>query len=256
MDATAKTIGFLRTLTLDGLLTSDEVWSLGRFFNDHPECVNSWPGDLLAPMLASAFDDGRLSDEEMVVLAETISSIEAEWRAKNPLSPEEEEEMQEISVHPALIPVLEARFEMDSTKQDETFVVDLAEHACTCPDWAPRKSLPAANPGKCCKHVAHAFVRTGKVFEPWFQALLDDCFAHARGTDPSANWLLLETDERKRALIGGGAERWCTVFAPGSLGYGTYAFHSGENQWSYGDAPKRSRLIERAIRDHLCLVSA
>ena len=61
MPATAKTIGFLRTLTSDNLLSEDEVWALARFFNDNPECTEMWPGDLLAPMLNSAFDDAQLS---------------------------------------------------------------------------------------------------------------------------------------------------------------------------------------------------
>jgi hypothetical protein len=46
-------------------------------------------------------------------------------------------------------------------------------------------------------------------------------------------------------------ERWCTVFAPGDEGYEKFGFHGAEGSWSYGDAPRRARIIERAIREHL-----
>ena len=41
MDDTQKTIAFLRTLTLDGVLTAEEVWALAKFFNrdEFPFCI-------------------------------------------------------------------------------------------------------------------------------------------------------------------------------------------------------------------------
>jgi hypothetical protein len=251
MDSTLKTIRFLRALTLDGLLTSDEVWSLGKFFNENPECSESWPGDILVPMLESAFDDGILSEEEMTLLADTISSIESEWRARNPRAAEEqEEEMLPVGAQPALIPVIDARFEIGSHRGEESYVVALNEPSCTCADWQPRRAFPPRNPGKCCQHIAHAFTRTGKVFEPWFQALLDDCFARSNGTSVSSNWLLLQIPGSKPVLVAGDPDRWCSVFAVGDDGYEKFAFHGRDGAWYYGDAPKRARLIERAIREH------
>ena len=91
MDDTQKTIAFLRTLTLDGLLTSDEIWALGKFFNDNPGCTREWPGDVLAPMISSAFDDDSINEEEMTLLAETISAIESEWLTRNPAIAQSEE---------------------------------------------------------------------------------------------------------------------------------------------------------------------
>src|SRR5436190_6939888 len=98
MNPTQKTIGFLRSLTADGFLTPEEVWSLGKFFQENQPCQNIWPGSLLFPMLGSAFDDGQLSEEEMEVLASTIGSIEQEWAAKHPESSIEKAPAESLSV--------------------------------------------------------------------------------------------------------------------------------------------------------------
>src|SRR5689334_4764825 len=105
MDATLKSIYFLRKLTADGLLTGDEVWSLASFFAKNKDCAAVWPGNLLAPMLESAFDDNVLSEEEMHLIADTISSVEEEWRLKNPCAIEETEDAEPVIIRPALIPV-------------------------------------------------------------------------------------------------------------------------------------------------------
>ncbi len=250
-DATAKTIAFLRTLTLDGLLTSDEVWAIGKFFNDNPECTHEWPGDVLAPMIGSAFDDDQINEEEMTLLAETISSIESEWLARNPGLADSEEYAGQFTTQPALIPVIDARIEFPSPREEQSFVVTLHPPVCTCNEWNfSRKVLPDRHPGRCCKHVANAYVRTGKVFEPWFQAVLNDCFAYARGTPPKGEWLLVQIPEQKPAVVCGSADSWCTVFAPRGQEYQSFAFNPEQRRWSYGEAPTRAGTIAKAIREH------
>jgi hypothetical protein len=256
MDDTQKTIAFLRTLTLDGLLTAEEVWALGKFFNDNPACTREWPGDVLAPMIGSAFDDESINEEEMTLLAETISSIESEWLSRNPGLAESEEYAGPYSTRPALVPVIDARVDVTSPREDASYVVGLKEPICTCPDWQTRSELPQQNPGRCCKHVAYAFVRTGKVFEPWFQALLDDCFAYGRGLTPSRDWLLVQIPEQKPAVITSGPNNWCNVLAPTAEGYQKFAFNPEERRWSYGEAPKNSGSIEKAIRAEFTQKSA
>ena len=246
---TLKTINFLRTLTRDGLLTGDEVWALGKFFIDNQECAESWPGEVLAPMLESAFDDAALSEEEMTLIAQTIGSIEEEWRLKNQPARSESTAGEPLTVHAALIPVIDAKFEIPS-RADDCYVVGLKEHTCTCSDWAQRRDLPARHPGRCCKHIAHAFTKTGKVFEPWFQALLDDCFAHGRGTNPANNWHLIEI-KPKPALLGGGAGPWWHVLALEEGSYHSFSFNRERAHWSFGATPERAALIERAIRENL-----
>jgi hypothetical protein len=196
--------------------------------------------------LESAFDDASLSDEEMTLIAQTIGSIEEEWRLRNPQLRREEADAAPVNTRPALIPVIDAKFEIPS-RGSETYVVALREQTCTCPDWRARRDLPVRHPGRCCKHVAHAFTRTGKVFEPWFQALLDDCFAHGRGTNPADQWRLVEASS-KPALVGGGAGPWWHVYAPAGGTYQSFLFNPDQSHWSFGAAPDRAAVIERAIR--------
>ncbi|HEX7862963.1 MAG TPA: hypothetical protein VF773_21710 [Verrucomicrobiae bacterium] len=248
MDETQKTIAFLRTLTLDGVLTSDEVWALGKFFNDNPGCTRVWPGDVLAPMISSAFDDESINEEEMTLLAETISSVESEWLTQNPGLAESEEYAGPFSTRPAIIPSVEARYDIPSQREDSSFVVSLSEPACTCPEWQNRRAFPEHTPGRCCKHVCYAYVRTGKVFEPWFQAIIDDCFAYARGAQSSRDWLLVELPEQKPAVLTVGPNKWCNVLAPTGEGYETFAYNPEQQRWSYGEAPAHRGAIEKAIR--------
>ena len=257
MDATVRTIAFLRTLTLDGLLTSDEVWALGKFFNENPECTNEWPGDVLAPMISSAFDDAQINEEEMTLLAETIASIESEWLARNPALADSEEYAGPFAIQPGLVPVIDAKVEVPSPREEQSFVVTLKPPTCTCQDWSEgRKALGERHPGRCCKHVAYAYARTGKVFEPWFQAILDDCFAYARGTSPQGEWLLVQIPEQKPAVVCGAPDAWCTVFAPRQEGYQAFAFNPEQRRWSYGEAPARAGVIAKAIREHFSPAAA
>lgn len=257
MNATAQTIAFLRTLTLDGYLTSEEVWALARFFNEHPECMECWPGEILVPMLRSAFEDEQISEDEMRALAETISSIEQEWLARIERTDEPEEDVVfTLPTQPALLPVIEQRIEVPAQTESTSYVVALRDHSCTCPDFTQRKQHPPRHPGRCCRHMAYAFARSGKVFEPWFQALLDDCFAKARGTRTDGDWMLVEYQPKRPVLVAGGNGLWCTVFAPGEEGYEAFAYHPGQKRWSYAEAPRRARLIEHAIRESFATAHA
>jgi hypothetical protein len=254
MNATSHTIAFLRTLTLDGLLTSEEVWALAKFFNENPRCAECWPGDLLVPMLQSAFDDARIAEEEMQSLADTISSIEEEWLGKVGAR-ELAEETPPVAVEPkpALMPIIDQRIEVPTQREDTSYVVALRDHSCTCPEWARRQQHPPRHPGRCCRHMAYAFTRSGKVFEPWFQALLDDCFAKARGTQSEGDWMLLEVQPKKAILMGGGSGQWFTIFAPGDEGYESFAFNPAIGRWSYGESPQTARLIEQVIRENFII---
>ncbi len=256
MDDTQKTIAFLRTLTLDGLLTSEEIWALGKFFNDNPECTQVWPGDVLAPMISSAFDDESINEEEMTLLAETISAIESEWLTQNPAAAQSEEYAGPYTTKPARLPLIDARIEVPSPREETSFVVSLKEPTCTCPDWQMRSALPEHNPGRCCKHIAYGFLRTGKVFEPWLQAVVDDCFTYGRGLPASREWLLVEIPEQKPVVITAGPNQWCNVLAPTADGYQNFAYNPEDRRWSYGETPSNPGTIEKAIRTEFLQAAA
>ena len=250
MSSTNPTISFLRSLTWDGVLSGEEIWSLAQFLNDNPECQDTWPGNLLFPMLHSAFDDGALSEEEMSVLAATIGDIEQEWLTNHaPPAPEPALEPMDLPplVKPSM-PSMDVQVQIPSTTQDHIFIVNLRDHTCTCPESGSRRHWPSGHPGRCCKHVAHAFVRTGKVLPPCLQAILDDCFKRARGTEPADDWVLLKTSEKWPIVCSGGAGDWCAVFSPNLDGYEKFGFNYRQRRWSYGDAPPAAGVIEEAIR--------
>ena len=117
-----------------------------------------------------------------------------------------------------------------------------------CPDWQKRGGFPEHNPGRCCKHVAYALLRTGKVLEPWLQALIDDCFTYGRGMQASGEWMLVQVPEEKPAVLTAGPNSWCNVLAPTEDGYQMFAYNPEQRRWSYAEAPKHAGAIEKAIR--------
>ena len=251
MNPTEKTISYLRTLTFDGYLSSEEVWSLARFLNEHEECRGTWPGNILAPILGDAFEDGALSEPEMNALAEAIGKIEHEWveRVSTGKTGDLTIDSAVIITQPR-IPTLAQKKTVEG-RSDVQHVVDLNEHRCTCPDWAAREKWPVGHPGRFCKHVPFAIARTGKVLEPWFQALVDDCFLRARGTPPSADWLLIELEPRRHALVSVDKSEWCNVFAPALDGYEHFGFNREQKRWTYGAAPASSGYVEKAVDQYL-----
>ena len=78
-------VQYLRTLTRDGELSSDEVWELADWLNQQPErTLESWPAKSLVSVLQAAFEDKTLTDAEMEELANTIVAIEELWRETFP----------------------------------------------------------------------------------------------------------------------------------------------------------------------------
>lgn len=252
MNPSEKTIRFLRNLTSDGLLSGEEIWSLANFLNDNEESQQSWPGNLLFGMLHSAFDDGQLTEEEMELLASTVAQIEQEWLAKNPSQRRAYEQSAVIQLPPLVkprMPSVDFQVHVPSARNDLTFVVDLARHSCTCDEWPKRKPWPEGHPGRCCKHVAYAFARSGKVVEPWFQAILDDCFERGRGTNPGDDWVMFKPEKRRPVLISGGETSWSWVYSFTEERYERFGFNRADNRWSYGAEPPEAVLVEKAIHE-------
>ena len=250
MSPEEKTISYLRTLTFDGYLSSEEVWALARFLNENKECRESWPGSVLTPLLGDAFEDGTLSESEMNLLAEAIGQIEHDWMER--VTAENTGDLvidSAVIISQPQIPTLNLKKSVEG-RNEVQYVVDLSEHRCTCPDWSTRERWPAGHPGRFCKHVAFAMARTGKVLDPWFQALVDDCFERSRATPPEADWLLIELRPRRHALISVDEGEWCNVFAPGADGYEHFGYNREQKRWSYGARPSDAGCVEAAIQQY------
>ena len=70
------------------------------------------------------------------------------------------------------------------------------------------------------------------------------------GTKRSSARLLVQIPEQKPAVITAGPNNWCNVMAPTAEGYQNFAFNPEQRRWSYGEAPTRSGVIAKAIREH------
>ena len=69
-------IEFCRTITLDGDISDEDAWELGKYLNENPECCDEWPGDELASLLSKIFANGSVSKSELKLLATKLVSIE------------------------------------------------------------------------------------------------------------------------------------------------------------------------------------
>jgi hypothetical protein len=257
---TLETMRFLRSLTNDGELTGEEVWSLARWLMQHRSAWDAWPGKLLVEPLAAAFEDEQLSLEEMRSLAQLLSQIEHEWASQfkrqgstRPVAPLPNRSATPLpggrGCDPAfLLPSLDIKVPVDG--DPGTFTVSLADHACECADWVVRRQqLPARTLGRCCKHVAEALVRhlaSGRC-EPWMHAVLSDCSQNGRGIDPAFDWHLLSGSQGTIA-VAKGRNDWVNVFAPAEDGYQRFGFNTKEQRWAFGAAPDQDQEIIKTLQ--------
>lgn len=253
MDPTLKTIGFLRGLTFDGMLSGEEVWLLAKFLNENPDCAEEWPGYVLYPMLHMSFDDGELTESEMELVAHAIAAVEHQWLLRKPAGDYDRTEVIPVALPPLakpILPSLDVKVEVPSSKEEVAYQVDLMEHSCTCPDWQRRDHWPVGHPGRCCRHVAFAFGEVHSGLEAHLHAVLHDCLQRGTGTHPEDDWLMVPMRNGKPAVISGGSGDWCNVYIPFGGKYERYGYNRKEQRWAYGDAPPASLQISAAIAAH------
>ena len=70
-----ETLRLIRRITADGLLDNEEVWDLANFLNHSREALNNWPGNILWPTLHSIFDDGVVTSDELHTLGQMLSDV-------------------------------------------------------------------------------------------------------------------------------------------------------------------------------------
>ena len=76
MQPNPDTLNFIHQITEDGILTDEEVWSLGTFLNEHPDAQANCPGNILFEILKHVFDDGRLDPHEVEAIGHYLRGIE------------------------------------------------------------------------------------------------------------------------------------------------------------------------------------
>lgn len=245
-------IRFLKGVTSDGELSSDEVWSLAKWLNAQPaEIRAAWPGAGLVTVLNSIFADGKIVPEEMEELAMNIVSIQDIWA-------EEFAEKIDVSADADIPEPLEASSEdgkvalparkiaqlpaVPFKAQIEAAEIDLTGPRCTCAQWSERRwNFPEGDYRRACEHVIHAYTRAaadaGFKGEPLFDAFIHDQQARG-GTSPLETWEVI-TISGKDVLSGSRPDReWINFLVPTKEGYHRYGYNKVDRRWSYGEAPR------------------
>lgn len=253
---TIAMIEFLRHLTSDGLLTSDEVWDLADFLNNNPAHRKVWPGNILFPLLVSCYEDQLLSSGELAFMAAQISQIERQWsdrlqllsahqRAiawKRIFGPPESDPVISVSVSNGelSLPRVSQVLQVESSRGGDHYDVDLSAHSCTCPDWLDkRQEYPVGHLNRLCKHIAAGFAHT-KAANGWLLALVNECMRRNRGVYPANEWAIFQVgSKRKDVLIGCGDTEWVNVYYDGER----YGYNLNEDRWAYGDQPPYAKQI-------------
>ncbi len=264
-----ETVRFIRTLTDDGSLSGEEVWTLANWLNQHGSACAVWPGNLLVGPLQAAFEDGELSLEEMHALAALLGQIERDWagmqnvyflrppplqRTKLPIAPPSSisSSYETPSITAILVPSLPFIMNVPSHSSDEEYEVNLNDHTCQCGDWVgKRRKLPLQSIRRCCKHLVKCLHEhlPDEHRGTWLAGVLE-LFCHAgRGVPPDDEWHIIPAGTNPIAISKGTGE-WANVYARKDGTYERFGFNTDEERWSYGEAPADEDLIITAIQRH------
>jgi hypothetical protein len=249
-------VQYLRALTYNGELSTDEVWKLAEWLNQQPDkIVNSWPAKPLVSALQTAFADKNLSHTELEELANTILAIEELWVETFPQS--RDGPRAEVAVTPSAVidelkpqaPAIPIKAEMPADGRSDTFTVDLQHHTCNCPDWEEnRVAFPEGDYRRCCVHLTRAYHglvaqgQEGLRRDPLFVAFIEEQSRRNRGAEVDIVWRLAVVNGTRVLYGASPASEWVNVFAPDEEGEGEikrFGFSRRKKRWSYGERPRQ-----------------
>jgi len=246
-------VQYLRALTYDGVLTSEEVWELANWLNQQPDkIVESWPAKPLIAALRAAYADKKLTEAELEELAQTIAAIEELWAETFPQTADEET-ADDFLAGAAMIeegkpeaPSIPITAEIRAEGGSDTFAVDLQHHTCTCPEWMEnRAAFREGDYRRCCAHLARAFHSLAQEQEsfrrdPLFVAFIEEQARRHEGADLDIVWRVVVVNGTRVLYGAGPTSEWASVFSPDEDGhYRRYGFHRRKKRWCYGDRPKQ-----------------
>jgi hypothetical protein len=243
-------VRYLRTLTYNGELSTDEVWQLAEWLNQQPDkIVESWPAKSLVGALQTAFADKKLTEAELEELANTIVAIEELWMEAFPESADREAE--ELLTSAAIVeeskpeaPSIPIAAEMPDESRADTFTVDLQHHTCTCPDWVEnRAAFPEGDYRRCCVHLLRAFQNLAQEHEsvrrdPLFTSFIEEQNRRNQGAEVDSVWRVVVVNGTRVLYGAAPTSEWVNVFAPGDDGaYRRFGYNRRKRRWTYGDRP-------------------
>jgi hypothetical protein len=249
------TIDFIRQIMADGVVTEDEIISLGTFLNNDRDARKSWPGNAVFEVLRDVFLDGRVESHEIEGLTRILQGIEIICAG------ETTGETNVTQITPAApsdltdfhLPVIGQTVTISPSSQfDSEHRVDLKKHLCDCNDWATtRASFPQNCPARLCKHLVKGFDLAAAAnpalnasCDPILLGLLKSCSNTDRGLEAVSHWKRLVTGEVEFLIAWDDDSEWCNVFAMSEKGKTErYAYHLSNKRWSFGVRPSKSGLL-------------
>lgn len=246
----AKVIKYLRGITGDGVLSTDEIWNFGRWINrQSKQLCSEWPAAMLIPILNDIFADGEVTENEMMRLAQAIADIEAEWKQRKAFGRPPEMSARIESTETPELPIVDYSTLIESSDGEDHYTVNLHNLTCTCPDFVGKRAYARPRDYKrLCKHLVRlyrALEIPDEIKDDLFGAFLDDHYMRGKGTHPLEDWFLERVDGKK-ILYGYSSENpWVNVFAPQGGFYERFGFNRIERRWSYSESPEGFALLFR-----------
>ena len=248
----------LRWISSDGLLTTEEVWSLADWLNSHRDAAESWPGSELVPYLQRIWDDGVLDEDEVNGLQGLIATIESKVAAKNRLFPDNpaDESPQLAFVISAGIdqfklPQVTRQTTVRSSSGYEEYSIDMAGPTCTCPDWINRRrGKPEGSLGRACKHIVRTVFDIGlfRQCATPIWAVLNHCQSRGGGTGPNDEYVMIEVKKRQFVASYGNGD-WVNVIEIRGEDSERFGYNLVQKRWAYGESPKGARGLRAAIHE-------
>lgn len=258
MKPNLETLRRIRQITEDGVVTDDEVMSLGNYLNENHVARKTWPGNAVFEVLKRVFEDARLDSHELKALAYILRGIELQCCGS--LGQFEDEvddgvpknaEFEEMDFK---LPALDETLNVAATDdEDRISHVNLLSHECDCGDWTSRRYLYAeSSPGRACRCIVVAFRQPEIEKEiprlEWntkFFQLLDLFIETGSSFDALPTWKLLRYKGRDWLAVWGDKE-WSTIYTENDAGkVDRYCYHVYESRWAYGSTPIGAAAIER-----------
>jgi hypothetical protein len=247
-------VQYLRALTCNGELSSDEVWELANWLNQQPDkIVKSWPAKPLIGALQIAYADRKLTETELEELGNTILAIEELWLETFPETRDDPSADARLANAPMVeetkpeAPSIPITAEMPADGRSDTFTVDLQHHTCTCPEWEEnRAAFPEGDYRRCCVHLTrayHSLVEQGQDGlrrDPLFVAFVEEQARRNKGADVDIVWHAVVVNGTRVLYGAAPTSEWVNVFAPDTDGeVKRFAYNRKKKRWSYGDRPRQ-----------------
>lgn len=257
MKPNLETLRRIRQITEDGVVTDDEVMSMGNFLNENHVARKTWPGNVIFEVLKRVFEDARLDPHELKALAYILRGIELQCcGALGQLDQIQDDGVPKSAKLDEMdfkLPTLNEQMQVAATEEDKRIShVDLLKHECDCGDWTSRRfSFADSSPGRVCRCQVIAFCQPEiekqiprTVWNTKLLQLLDLFLESSSAFDPLPTWKLLRF-KKFEWVVAWGDKEWATIYAENKAGtLERYCYHLMEGRWAYGAVPVGASAIK------------